>query len=182
MNEQMLNITEEKLAKIVNLANAGDAEAQYTTAMLLLQGEFLPENEEKAVEYLEKSHAQNYIAATYELAVCHHYGLGTEADLEKAFSLYKEAADKGHGKGMNLVGKFYHDGLFVAQDYAEAMKWFELSLESDDIEAVAFAEYLIGNCYAEGHGVDKNNDIAMNWYKKSAEHGDFRAKRIVGMV
>ena len=80
MNEQMLNITEEKLAKIVNLANSGDAEAQYTTAMLLLQGEFLPENEEKAVEYLEKSHAQNYIAATYELAVCHHYGLGTEAD------------------------------------------------------------------------------------------------------
>lgn len=182
MNEQMLNITEEKLAKIVNLANAGDAEAQYTTAMLLIYGEFLPENEEKAAEYLTKAHEQGYTEATYNLAICYHYGHGLEADTERAFNLYKEAADRGHGKGMTMVGKFYCDGTYVKQDYAEAMKWFEASLSSEDTEAVAFAEYLIGNCYAEGYGVEANKDTAMEWYNKSAAHGDFRARRIVGMV
>ena len=182
MNGKMIDISKEKLEAIVNLANAGNAEAQYTTAMLLMYGELLPENEEKAFEYLTKAHLQGYTDATYNLAACYHYGQGTDADTDKAFALYREAADKGHGMGMDLVGKFYYDGLCAEQNYAEAMKWFEKSLASDDTEAVAYAEYLIGNCYKEGRGAEKNEEIAMEWYKKSALHGDFRARRIVGMI
>lgn len=180
MNKRLINVTEEKLATIVNLANSGDAGAQYTTAMLLLQGEFLPENEEKAVEYLEKAHAQNYIAATYELAVCNHYGLGIEADSARAFELYKTSAEAGYGMGMTALGKMYLDGNGTEQNSALAMEWFEKALGAEDIEAVAYAEYLIGTCYNGGIGVEKNEDTAMEWYRRSAMHGDIRARRILG--
>jgi TPR repeat protein len=180
LKKRLLNITEEKLAAIVNLANSGDAGAQYTTAMLLLQGEFLPENEEKAVEYLEKAHAQNCIEATYELAVCHHYGLGIEANPARAFELYKTSAEAGYSMGMTLIGKMYLDGNGTDQNAALAMEWFEKALATEDIEAVAYAEYLIGTCYNGGIGVEKNEDTAMDWYRKSAMHGDIRARRILG--
>ncbi|MBE6625648.1 MAG: sel1 repeat family protein [Ruminococcaceae bacterium] len=182
MNKKMLNITKEKLENIINLANAGDAGAQYTTAILLLQGEFLPENEEKAVEYLEKAHAQGFTEATYELAVCCHYGIGMDADMARAFELYKTSAEAGYGMGMAVMGKIYLDGNGVESNPALAMEWFEKAIASKDTEAVAYAEFLIAGCYRDGIGVEKDEDTAMEWYKKSALHGDIRARRIVGMV
>ncbi len=78
--------------------------------------------------------------ATYNLAIFYHYGYGTSADLAKAYDLYIESANDGYGKGMELVGRFYNQGIFVEQDRKQAEYWLQKAMESPDPDAVAEAQ------------------------------------------
>lgn len=113
-----------------------DAQALYELAMKHIYGDGVPEDNELALKLLTQAHNMGHVEATYNLGICYHYGYGTEADLQKAYELYLEAANGGYGKGMELVGRFYNRGLYVAQDRAQAEFWLKKAMESNDLEAV----------------------------------------------
>ena len=50
------------------------------------------------------------------------------------------------------LGAAYYGGQGVAQDYAEAVKWYRKAAEQND----AGAQYNLGVCYANGDGVAKD--------------------------
>ncbi len=59
-------------------------------------------------------------------------GLGVEADTEKAFSLFKQAAELGDGNGRLYLAMCYRTGSGVQEDHKEADKLFRKAAENGD--------------------------------------------------
>ena len=170
-------MNEQELKALISRAADGEAEAQYRLAMKYIYGDGVEENNDVAAGLLERSARQGHVEATYNLAICHHYGYGVREDLKTAFTLYERAAERGHGKAIVMAGRFYLEGTHGEKDHGKAMEYFHKALDSDDMEAVCYAEYLIGKCHAQGFGVEQDAEEALQWYARAAEHGDPRAKK-----
>ncbi len=116
------------------------AKGLFELAMKHIYGDGVPEYNDLAFRLLAHARAMGHMEAAYNLGICHHYGYGTEENLQKAFDLYWEAAHAGYGKGMELVGRFYNRGIWVAKDRQQAEFWLNKALQSDDPEAVEEAK------------------------------------------
>lgn len=116
------------------------AQELYELAMRHIYGDGVPEDNELALRLLTQAHDMGHVEATYNLGICYHYGFGTGVDLAKAYELYRESADGGYGKGMELVGRFHNQGIYVKQDRRQAEYWLQKAMESSDPDAVEEAE------------------------------------------
>ena len=103
--------------------------------------------------------------------------LDAEKEYEKAFLLYKKAAEQGHAPAQNNLGYCYKYGEGVAQDKEEAVKWYRKSAEQGN----APAQHNLGVCYYNGEGVAQNKEEAVKWYRKSAEQGNAWAQFNLGL-
>jgi TPR repeat protein len=59
----------------------------------------------------------------------------------------------------------YAEGLGVAQDYLEAVRWTRLAVEQGNPRA----QNNLGASYAFGFGVPQDDAEAVRWYRLSAE-------------
>lgn len=66
-----------------------------------------------------------------------------------------------------LIGVDYLQGNRVAQDYAQAMEWFQKSASED----YALAQDIIGCMYSYGFGVEQDYTKALQWCLKAAKQG-----------
>ena len=117
-----------------------DGQELYQLAMKYIYGDGVPEDNELAFKLLSQAHKMGHIEATYNLGICYHYGYGTSVDLAKAFELYLKSANAGYGKGMELVGRFYNRGIYVAQNRGQAELWLAEAIRSSDPDAVEEAK------------------------------------------
>lgn len=117
-----------------------DGQELYQLAMKHIYGDGVPEDNALAVRLLTQAHDTGHIEATYNLGICYHYGFGTSIDLAKAFELYLESANAGYGKGMELVGRFYNRGIYVAQNRGQAELWLAKAMRSSDADAAEEAK------------------------------------------
>lgn len=76
---------------------------------------------------LESAAKSGTLVALVSLAIAYYEGNGTEQDLERAYSLGLQAAERGHGAAQHLVGKMYDFGEGVEKDPIEAYKWISLA-------------------------------------------------------
>lgn len=67
---------------------------------------------------------------------------------------------------------------YEAQNYEEALKWFQAAAEKENASAMAF----LGKMYQSGLGVKENPLIAFNWYEKSAMLGDAEGSYGLGQL
>ena len=65
------------------------------------------------------------------------------------------------------LGLMYDLGEGVAQDDAEAVKWYRKAAEQDSAEA----QNNLGTMYVQGQGVAQDEVEAVKWYRKAAEQG-----------
>lgn len=79
---------EVNLVELEQRAEAGDAQAQMEWAMCCFDGQGVPQDPAKAVEWLIKSSDQGNPEAQYALAICYESGEGTDQDLGKAKELF----------------------------------------------------------------------------------------------
>ena len=61
----------------------------------------------------------------------------------------------------------YKNGNGVAQDYAEAVRWYRLAAE----QGFANAQNNLGVTYETGQGVLQNNILSHMWYNIASENG-----------
>ncbi len=113
-----------------------DAQELFELAMKHIYGDGVPEDNDLATELLIQAHEMGHVEATYNLGICYHYGFGTDVDLEKAFELYLKSANAGYGKGMELVGRFYNQGIYVEKNRSQAEYWLNKAINSSDPDAV----------------------------------------------
>ncbi len=71
----------------------------------------------------------------------------------------------------------YAKGQGVAQDYAEAVKWFRRAAEQGNV----FAQSHFGWIYAEGEGVTQDYAEAVKWFRLAAEQGHAPAQYSLGL-
>jgi hypothetical protein len=81
---------------IRELAEQGDAGAQYRMGQMLLTGKGAEKDESQGVEWLRKAAGQGMADAQYRLSVCLRKGIGTERDDQEAKRWLEEAARNGN--------------------------------------------------------------------------------------
>ncbi|KAF9922884.1 hypothetical protein FBU30_006981 [Linnemannia zychae] len=85
---------------------------------------------------------------------------------------------QGHRRTRYYLGVMYHKGQGVAQDYSQAMIWYQKSAELE----LAIAQRSIGAMYLKGQGTPKDYSLALKWFLKAAKQGDAEAEHSIGSL
>ena len=85
----------ELFSKVLQLAEAGDAAAQFEAGKAYYNGEGAEQDYEEAVKWYRKAAEQGNATAQRNLGICYDYGNGVEQDDEEAVKWYRKAAGQG---------------------------------------------------------------------------------------
>ena len=99
------------------------------------------------------------------------YGLLPEhepGDGASTLEQFLPLANEGNAIAQNILGRIYVTGEDVAQDYAEAVKWFRLAAEQGHRGAMKTLSFL----YWGGEGVARDYVEAYMWYSLAATLGN----------
>ena len=99
-------------------------------------------------------------------------------DFQRAFELLLPFAKDGDPKSQNFIGTMYDYGEGVAEDNAEAVKWFRLVAEQGD----ATGQTNLGLMYENGSGVPEDKVEAAKWYRLAAEQEDATGQWYLGTM
>jgi uncharacterized protein len=90
----------------------------------------------------------------------------------------KEAAEKGSASAELKIGDIYFNGVGVATDHGEALRWYLKAASQGNSDA----EFNVGRMYYDGDGDFKNYPKAMKWYLEAAGQNVAAAQFNVGMM
>jgi TPR repeat protein len=94
-------------------------------------------------------------------------------DYKLAIQELTPLAEQGHGDVQYLLGRMYHTGLGVPQDYAEATLWYRRAAEQGN----PGCQFLLGFLYSTGRGVPKDLVQAHFWFSVSAARGSDASRK-----
>src|SRR5262249_57258699 len=83
---------------------------------------------------------------------------------KRVFALLQRGAEHGDTTSIGNLGIIYENGYGVAQDYAEAHKWYKKAADKGDARAMRE----LGVLYADGSGVTQDYIKARERYRKAA--------------
>ncbi len=109
----------------------------------------------------------------YHLGRCLHEGVGGKADVEKAFSWYSQAAERGHSQAQYEIALMYLKGTGIGSNLSEAMKWMRFSAENKNVGALEF----LGMAYVKGQAGAPERDEAIAYLKLALELGSVSAQQ-----
>lgn len=125
------SMTEEDVARVRELAEAGDPEAQFQLGSLYVGGLGLPEDPEKALEWLTRSAEQNYAEAQQLIGEIYDYGVGVDRDPELAVLWYRKAAEQGLATAYDYLGMFQAQGLGGLEPHCgKAQTWYRRAISA----------------------------------------------------
>ena len=87
-------------------------------------------------------------------------------------------AESGWAPDQYTLGVMYDNGMSVAEDDAEAVRWYRMAAE----QGHASAQHNLGLMYAEGDGVPEDDGEAVRWYQLSAGQGYALAQFDLGVM
>ncbi|MBP3298155.1 MAG: SEL1-like repeat protein [Muribaculaceae bacterium] len=154
------------------LAEQGDAWAQYRLGCCYDNGQGVAQSWTEAVKWYRKSAEQGNASAQYNLGVCYENGKGVEQSYAEAVKWYRKSAEQGKVSAQYNLGWCYENGEGVTQSYAEAVKWYRKSAE----QGHAGAQNKLANRYWNGEGVAQNKDEAVRLWRLAAKQGNQAAK------
>jgi TPR repeat protein len=99
-------------------------------------------------------------------------------DYSTVLSAARPAAERGDPVAQYILGNLYYYGRSVAQDYAEARRWYQKAAD----QGQADAQYNLGWMYHNGQGVPQDYAFAMRWYRKAADQGHAEAQYNLGLL
>jgi TPR repeat protein len=185
--------------KTLELAEKGDAVAQYNLAIMYDYGDGITLNDEEAFKWYLKAAIQGYKDAQNSVGNMYDLGEGVEENNAEAMKWYLKAAQQDDNKAINNIAALYETGDGVSKNLAKAEEWYlkgakkgdatsqiNLSLllakEREFVEAFYWAEKsakqgnadaqaFLGGLYAEGYGVIQNEIYAYVWLSISKALG-----------
>ena len=134
---------------------------------------------ETAAALLQPLADKGVARAQFRLAYMHFLGRGFSADRQEADRRIRAAlpairkfAEEGRAWAQSDLGSLYEDGLVLARDYNEAVRWYRLAAE----QGYPGAQTNLGMMYARGRGVTSSRRTAIEWFQRAAKQGDSVAK------
>ncbi|MEJ2090139.1 MAG: tetratricopeptide repeat protein, partial [Gammaproteobacteria bacterium] len=118
------------LSKWRNMAEEGQAKAQYYLGICYEYGRGVRQDDAEAVRWYGKASAQGFPAAQYRLGVMYDYGWGVPTNDTEAVKWYSKAAQQGHPFALDDLAFMYVDGTGVEQDYVQAYMWLFVAVSN----------------------------------------------------
>ena len=157
----------EAAEQLEQLADAGDAHAQYVIGTAYRDGGLLIPDMVKAQKLLERAAEQDLDAAQYALGKLY---LSDDADVhDPAKGIYwlKRSADNGNDYAAYRLGKEYLSGKNTVKDAETAVSYLRQAANNGN----AYAQYLLGKLTLMGEGVLKDTDAAYEWFAAARANG-----------
>ena len=189
-----MNICREK-------ADAGDGDAMAWFARMYREGKGVPQNIDKAAEWMRKAADKNVGWAKNELFDI-LWRIDTPESLEEMVSVATEFTNAGDAGAMLRLGRAYRDGKGVEKDFEKSIEWMRKASEKTWWLGREFADNLmksakeehhkeafelcsrmveerndgedigrLGRMHRDGRGVEKDLDKAAEWMRKAADEG-----------
>ena len=117
------------------LAKQGDAQAQYSLAVIHHRGLGRSVNVKKAVAYYRQAAEQGHLNSMFNLGIAHWEGRGADEDPVQAAQWWDKAARLGFAPAQFNLGTAYYLGQGVGQDTAEALFWLQRASENGSEQA-----------------------------------------------
>ena len=158
---------DEAAEQLEQLADAGDAHAQYIIGTAYRDGGLLIPDTAKAQKFLECAAKQEIDAAQYALGKLY---LSDDADVhDSAKGIYwlKRSADNGNAYAAYRLGKEYLSGKNTIKDAETAVSYLRQAADNGS----AYAQYLLGKLTLMGEGVPKDMDAAYEWFAAARDNG-----------
>lgn len=174
---------------ILEDANKGEAFAQYTIGVALLDGdeddrfeEYIEQDVDRAIEWLEKACDQHYLPAQVVLGRA-YFSMG---EYEKAREYIEDAAAQGDETARECLQELFNDDENPDESdddddgISESPHYRFEDLEKAAHEGEIEAQFALGGVYLNGDDdsfdrkVRKNMKKSVYWFKRAAEqgHGD----------
>jgi TPR repeat protein len=159
-------IDDEKAARIVVLAEAGHAEAQYHVGMFYNNGAGgMSRDPRRAFEWFRKAAAGGDPLGAYKVG-CYYAGQfpgAVEADDDKALAMKLVAAEAGYSLAQSDVGNIYYN----RRNFTEAVRWWKRATE----QGLTGAHYALHTIYHKGTGGLKDPQLAYVHYRLAYKNG-----------
>ena len=120
-------ITPEQFKKTKELAEKGDAIAQYNLGVCYRDGNGVSKDSVEAVKWFRKAADQGDAEAQNNLGDCYYDGEGVLKDPVEAVKWYKKSAEQGNDGAQFSLGICYAEGEGVMKDLIEAYAYYNLS-------------------------------------------------------
>ena len=117
-------------AEILDLAQQGDAEAQFSLALMYEEGRTMPHDVQKSVYWLTKAAQQNLPVACLYLGMKFEFGNGVQQDTNVAEKLYEQAAVQGWAMAQYLLAMLLLDERSI-ENQINAGAWLKLASEQE---------------------------------------------------
>ena len=101
-----------------------------------------------------------------------------QGDYARALATWRPLALAGNAEAQNDLGLLYLDGKGVAQNMAEAVRYFQLSAAAGS----ALGQNNLGGLYRDGHGVPQDFAKAARWFAASASQGNSGGMYNLGLM
>ena len=195
------------------LAEQGDADAQYRLGTMYKEGKSMPQDSNMACQWYAEAAAQGHeaglsvlkqlaeqgdAAAQYRLGDMYKKGKGVPRDDDRARQWYtkaavtlKKAAEQGHAEAQFCLGEMYKEGKSMPRDGDIACQWYAKAAAQGQEESLSAleqlakqrnvtAQFCLGKMYDYGKGVPQDDDRARQWYAEAAEQGHADAQFCLG--
>ena len=158
---------DEAAEQLEQLAEDGDAYAQYIIGTAYRDGGLLIPDTVKAQKLLERAAKQDLDAAQYALGKLY---LSDDADVHdsvKGIYWLKRSADNGNDYAAYRLGKEYLSGKNTVKDAETAVSYLRQAADNRN----AYAQYLLGKLYLMGEGIPKDKEAAQYWFFVAEQNG-----------
>ena len=153
--------------QLEQLAEDGDAYAQYIIGTAYRGGGLLIPDTSKAQKLLERAAEQDLDVAQYALGKLYLSDNVDVHDSVKGIYWLKRAADNGNDFAAYRLGKKYLSGNNVSKDAAAAAEYLRQAANNGN----AYAQYLLGKLTLIGEGIPKDMDAAYEWFAAARDNG-----------
>ena len=154
--------------KLEQVAERGDAHAQYRMGQLYRDGPLLIPDNRKATHWLTQAAKQGLSEAQYALGKLLLSDDWEVRDPGEGIRWLKQAAENGSHFAAYRLGKEYLSGEVVSKSVTKAADWFTKSAEAGN----QYAQYMVGKLYLMGQGLPRDQAQAMMWFSRSAVQGN----------
>ncbi|MBI3902883.1 MAG: sel1 repeat family protein [Nitrosomonadales bacterium] len=128
------------------LAEHGDATAQFRLGLMYSQGLGVFPSDEKAAQWYLQAAKQGLVEAQYNIATMYAKGQGIANDYRQAALWYIRAAHRNDAKSEFAIAGMYHTGTGIAQNDKLAAAWY-LKAANHRLQK---AQYTVGMMYTNG--------------------------------
>ncbi|MBM25191.1 MAG: hypothetical protein CL760_05810 [Chloroflexi bacterium] len=147
-------------------ANSGNADSQYISGIMYLQGRGVRVDHAKGLKYLQQSAEQNYGVALFSIGIIYEQGKILPLNKKLSLEYLEKAAKNGYKSSGFYVGYKYFIGDNVEKSYKKSIEYYDISLQDSLLK-----DSQIGQIYKNkatmyfkgGYGLEKDLDKA-NWF------------------
>ena len=125
-------------------------------ALLSMVAQFSYGQKELSIKEMEDSMALGNLNIQVDLATEYITGERVKQDLSKAYSLIRDAAEKGNRYGQLMLGSCYEYGLVVDRNLGESFCWYKRSADQGNV----MARLMIAKYYFNGWGTEPDRTKA----------------------